>query len=260
MREGRLKLVEVEELVKESPSIWTIRYRDNAPALPGQFVMVWLPGVNEVPMSLSYTGDLKGFTFRPVGETTRALTEVRNGDLLGIRGVLGNSFIPTSDSVLVVGGGTGIASIIAAVEAFASRASVSVAIGARSREELFFEKRVEDIGAELHIATDDGSKGHRGLVTDVARKILSSTGAGQIIACGPERMLHGTALLGKEFGVPGQYSVERYMKCGIGICDACSLDGRLVCKDGPVFDGDFLLDSEDFGKFKLAPNGMRVSI
>ena len=245
---------------RESQSIWTVRYGDPTPALPGQFVMVWIPGVNEVPMSLSYTGDEKGFTFRPVGDTTKAMTRLRDGDRIGIRGVFGNSFMQSSGSMLVVGGGTGIASIIAAVEQFSGKSKIHVALGARTRDELFFEKRVESLGAELHVATDDGSKGHRGLITEVARTILSSAKIGQVIACGPEKMLLGTALLAREFGVPGQYSVERFMKCGIGICDACSLDGRQVCRDGPVFDGDFLLSSDDFGRFRLAPDGRRVNI
>ncbi len=260
MHADRLRLVEVEEVVRESPSIYTIRYRDDRPALPGQFVMVWLPGVNEVPMSLSYTGEDKGFTFRPVGETTKALAALEPGAPLGIRGIFGNSFKLTTGSALIVGGGTGIASIIAAVEPFSSKARVHAALGARTADELFFEKRVEESGAVLHVATDDGSRGHHGLVTDVVRKLLESGGIGQVIACGPERMLRGTAVLGREFGIPGQYSVERFMKCGIGICDACSLDGRLVCNDGPVFDGDFLLDSEDFGRYRLAPDGRRVTV
>lgn len=260
MPQGELRIVTVTGAVREAPSIWTVRYRDASPAQPGQFVMVWVPGVNEVPMSLSYTGDEKGFTFRPVGETTVAMSRLQKGDRLGVRGVFGNSFRTAGGSTLIVGGGTGIASVIAAVEPFASGGRTHFAMGARSRDELFFEERVKASGAELHIATDDGSKGHSGLVTDVARSILAAGKIGQIIACGPERMLRNTLLLGKEFGVLGQYSVERYMKCGIGICDACSLDGRLVCSDGPVFDGDFLLSTDDFGRYKLAPDGRRVSI
>ncbi len=260
MQEGSLKIVEVTEVVRESPSIWTIRYHDSSPALPGQFVMVWVPGVNEVPMSLSYTGDSKGFTFRPIGETTKALAALSSGARLGIRGIYGNSFQVKSDSVLIVGGGTGIASVIAAVEPSSAKAEVKAAFGARSSDELFFEQRAAGSGAELHISTDDGSKGHWGFITDVVRELLASGGVGQIMACGPEKMLYRTALVAKEFGVPGQYSVERFMKCGIGVCDACSLDGKLVCRDGPVFDGDFLLGSEDFGRFRLAPDGTRIPI
>ncbi len=252
--------MEITEVVKESPSIWTIRYRDPEPSRPGQFVMVWVPGVDEVPMSLSYTGDEKGITFRPIGEATRALSELSAGDRVGVRGIFGNSFTRREGDVLVVGGGTGIASVISAVEPFVIDGKVHAALGARSREELFFEDRVISAGAELHISTDDGSKGHKGFITDVVRRLLGSGGIAQLIACGPEKMLYSTALIAREFGVPGQYSVERYMKCGIGVCDACSLDGRLVCRDGPVFDGDFLLGSEDFGRFRLSPNGTRIPV
>ena len=89
MLAGRLKIVEVTSVVREAPSIWTVRYRDDSPAMPGQFVMVWVPGVNEDPMTLSYTGDEKGFTFRTIGETTRALSALEKGQRIGIRGVFG---------------------------------------------------------------------------------------------------------------------------------------------------------------------------
>lgn len=260
MHAGRLKIVEVASVVREAPAIWTVRYKDEMPVQPGQFVMVWVPGVNEVPMTLSYTGDEKGFTFRTIGETTRALASLEKGQRIGIRGVFGRGFSLQAKNVLIVGGGTGIASVIAAVEPFVQKSKLHVAFGARTREEMFFEDRVEASGAELHVATDDGSKGHHGFVTEVARKILKNGKIGQIIACGPEKMLHATAMLGRELGVRGQYSVERFMKCSIGICDACSMDGMLVCRDGPVFDGDFLLASEEFGRYKLAPNGIRVSV
>ena len=258
MRTGELDVVEVSDIVEECRDVWTIRYMSGSKAAPGQFVMVWAPGVNEVPMSLSYTGDEKGFTFRVVGKTTRALSKLKKGERLGIRGVFGNSFKSTGKSVMFLGGGTGIASIISAAEQFSKGKRAVAAIGARSRNELFFADRIKGAGAELLISTDDGSRGEKGFVTDAARRVLEKEHFDTIIACGPEPMLHRVAELAVEFGTPAQISAERFMKCAIGICDACSLNGALVCRDGPVFDAEFLLGCSDFGRYRLSPSGTKV--
>lgn len=253
-----LRIVKVEAIDRESPAVYTIRYRDSTSSLPGQFVMVWVPGVNEIPMSLSYIGEMKGFTFRPLGAATKALSSMKAGEKIGVRGAYGNSFIINDGEVLCVGGGTGIASIITAIEALGRRAEV--VIGARNAEELFFEKRIEEAGARLHICTDDGSRGHMGFVTDIVSKLLEKGRFREMIACGPEGMLYRLAMMAHSMGIHAQLSVERHMKCGIGICDACALDGRLVCRDGPIFDAETLLSTSDFGKFRLSPDGRKSRI
>ncbi len=222
--------------------------------------MVWLPGVNEVPMSLSYTGDEKGFTFRVLGRTTASLSRLGKGDRIGIRGVFGNAFRATGDDLLFIGGGTGIASIISAVEQFSGGRRVVAAIGARSGDELFFVDRMKRAGADVIVSTDDGSLGEKGFVTDVSRLVLEKRHFDTIISCGPEPMLRKVAELAAEFGTPAQISTERFMKCAIGICDACSLNGALVCRDGPVFTGEFLLGTADFGKYRLSPSGTVIPI
>ncbi|MEM3851450.1 MAG: hypothetical protein QXP70_00410, partial [Methanomassiliicoccales archaeon] len=135
-----------------------------------------------------------------------------------------------------------------------------VVIGAKTRDELFFERRMTNAGANVHLCTDDGSVGHHGQVTDVVKRVISDGKCRRLVACGPERMLYAVAKIAHDAGISSQISVERHMKCGIGICDACSLDGRLVCLDGPIFDGEVLLKTEDFGRYRLAPDGRKVPI
>ena len=260
MHTGKLEIVEITDITEECADVFTVKYRDRAKASPGQFVMVWAPGVNEVPMSLSFIGDEKGFTFRVLGKTTTALSRLGKSDRIGIRGVFGNAFKPVGTRILFIGGGTGVASIISAADLFSPGRRAVAAIGAKNRDGIFFADRMRQAGADVLISTDDGSLGEKGFVTAVARRVLEREDFDTIIACGPELMLSRVAELALEFRTPAQISTERFMKCGIGICDACSLNGVLVCRDGPVFDGEFLLGCDDFGRYRLSPCGARVPI
>jgi len=255
-----LRIVEILSKKEEARNVWTIRFADPARALPGQFIMVWVPGTGEVPMSLSFLGSEKGFTFRTVGCTTEALASLDEGARIGIRGPYGRPFSSRGGRIIVVGGGTGIASVVTAVEYFCQRSSVDAVIGARSAGELFFEERIRRHASSLTVSTDDGSRGMRGLVTDVVTPLLSHGDTPQLMACGPEKMLLSLARMAASTGAYMQAAVERYMKCAIGICDACSIDGLLVCRDGPVTDASKLLELESFGRSRLTPDGRREAL
>jgi dihydroorotate dehydrogenase electron transfer subunit len=254
----RIQVVSLLEVVRETPSTMTYRFRADLGGKPGQFLMVWIPRYDELPMALSYLGGVKGFTVRDYGDATHALAAFSAGDRIGIRGPYGNTFQLEGDSVLAVGGGSGMASMIAAIEAFAQQgARVITAVGAKTAEELLFVERANASG-EAHIATDDGSRGFQGFAPVLAEKLLNREKVDQIITCGPERMMYAVVEMGRRRGVPVQASLERYMKCGIGICDACVLDDKLVCYDGPIFTGDQLEGSEDFGHFRRDKSGRRI--
>jgi dihydroorotate dehydrogenase electron transfer subunit len=136
---------------------------------------------------------------------------------------------------------------------------VELAVGARTAEELLFIDRLADVsGRPVHVATDDGTAGHHGFVTDLARRVLEDGGADRVYTCGPEVMMRKVAEACWRQEVPFQASLERYMKCGVGLCDACAAGHLLVCRDGPVFDGDDLRDVPDFGAFRRGPSGERA--
>jgi dihydroorotate dehydrogenase electron transfer subunit len=152
------------------------------------------------------------------------------------------------------------ASMIAAIEAFAQQgAKVVTAVGAKTADELLFVERANACG-EVHIATDDGSRGSQGFVPPLADKLLERLSFDQVLTCGPEKMMKAVVDVAAKRDVPVQASLERYMKCGIGICDACALDDKLVCADGPVFTGEELLASEEFGRWRRAKDGRRVPV
>ncbi|MFA5896304.1 MAG: dihydroorotate dehydrogenase electron transfer subunit [Thermoplasmata archaeon] len=255
---ARMQIVPLLEIVKESHHTTTYRFRADFGGAPGQFIMVWIPRQDELPMALSYLGPVKGITVRAYGDATKAFATFRPGDRIGVRGPYGNTFRLEGEKVLAVGGGTGMASMIAAIEAFAQQgATVTTAVGARSADEFLFVDRASASG-EVHVATDDGSRGFSGFVPTLADRLLEKSKFDQIITCGPEKMMKIVVDTAVKRGIPVQASLERYMKCGIGICDACAFDDRLVCVDGPVFTGEQLAASEDFGKFRRDKSGRRV--
>ena len=254
---SRLHIVEIERVTREVYHTKTFRFRAPFDAKLGQFVMVWIPRHDEVPMALSYVGALKGFTSHAQGDATNALAEFRLGDRIGIRGPLGNSFNIKGRRVLFVAGGTGMASVVAAMEAAAMAGKkVVTVLGAKTEDELIFVNRAKKAG-HLHISTDDGSMGFKGFASDLAKRVMDEERFDHVITCGPEIMMKKTVDAALKRGMRVQASVERFMKCGIGICDACSLGDRLVCVDGPVFDGEFLATCRDFGRFRRDQSGRR---
>jgi dihydroorotate dehydrogenase electron transfer subunit len=255
------EVVAVTERVQETPSTVTLRFPFAAPADPGQFVMVWVPGDDELPMSLAYTdGPSKGITVKAMGDTSRRIQSIAPGARVGIRGPYGNRFDLTPRRILLVAGGSGAAVLAPAAErAIAGGSRVTVALGATQAPELLFRGRFRDMGAEVEVATDDGSEGERGFVTALAERRLASEPFDAVWTCGPEVMMGKVARAAGPTGVPVFCSTERHMKCALGMCDACALGPYHVCVDGPVFPADRLLPLEEFGRSHRDPSGRRVA-
>jgi dihydroorotate dehydrogenase electron transfer subunit len=249
-------------ITDESPSVRTFFFDLQFEAMePGQFVMVWIRGVDEVPMGLSSRNSI---TVQKVGEATSKLFELKEGDSFGLRGPFGRRFSLTSkgEKVLIIAGGVGAAPLAPyAEEASAAGSEVHTILGARSADDLIFEGRFKKAG-KVYISTDDGSKGTKGFVTDVLRR-LDASAYDRIAVCGPEIMMASVfKLLGdRKVLEKAEFSLHRYFKCGIGVCGACCIDrsGLRVCKDGPVFSGIQLLDSE-FGRYTRDASGRRIKI
>src|SRR2546426_1777949 len=186
---GKLEIVPFEEIVKEVHDASTFRFRASFDGSPGQFIMVWIPVHDEVPMALSYLGDLKGITVRAYGDATKALLASKPGDWVGVRGPYGNTFRLEGVHVFCVAGRLGVASLIAAIEGFSDRgAKVATVLAAKTAEELIFEERCEKSG-EVHVATDDGTRGFKGLAPALARKLMGQHTFDMIATCGPEMMM-----------------------------------------------------------------------
>lgn len=242
--------------VRETPTQCTLVLDWATRAVPGQFVMVWIPGVDEVPMGFSRISPSAAITIQRMGEATEALCSLSTGDKVGVRGPLGRGFRPVEhERVLLVGGGNGTAPLVPLAETLVSMGcDLTVAVGAKTADELLFIDRLtEFVGGTVNIATDDGTAGHAGFVTTLAHDLME--GMDRVYTCGPEIMMRKVAESCWDLGIPFQASLERYMKCGVGLCDACAMGSHLVCRDGPVFDGDDLRNVPDFGAFRRSPSG-----
>ncbi|MGP8320729.1 MAG: dihydroorotate dehydrogenase electron transfer subunit, partial [Methanosarcinaceae archaeon] len=239
--------VTITNIVEESPSTRTFFFDTSFDsAIPGQFVMIWIRGVDEIPMTLAYNNAI---TVQKVGDATSALFELDVGDSLGIRGPFGNGFtLPQRDErILLIAGGVGAAPLAPLAEySMCAGSDVTTILGARNADELIFADRFMAAGV-LYITTDDGSKGRGGFVTDVLNEVDISE-YDKIYTCGPEIMMARVLEILRNAGAHGraEFSLHRYFKCGIGVCGACCIDphGLRVCKDGPVFNGELLVGSE----------------
>ncbi len=254
------EMVKVTSVKDEGNGLKTLRFAFGRSVKPGQFFMVWVPGVDEVPMSASYIFGEKGITVREVGVATKALNSLKPGSVLGVRGPYGNGFDVVAGKSLLIGGGTGMATLMPVAEFIWDMRKVDILIGARTKGELLFEERAESLSSEVHVSTDDGSRGMQGTVVEMAAKHLDEHECDMIYGCGPERMLVAVLELCKDRSIPCQLSLERLMKCGSGLCGSCVLDGLRVCADGPVFTGEQLSRSADFGAWKRDETGRRIKL
>jgi dihydroorotate dehydrogenase electron transfer subunit len=230
--------------------------------------MIWIPGVDEVPMSLSSI-DVKegvvGTTVEKVGEATSALHRMKVGDLIGLRGPFGRGYkVTKARNVMIAGGGTGLASLASLAEELVRKKNcrITFLLGAKTRGELLFVERMKAVLDNAYhrilVTTDDGSFGVKGLVTESAEHLLTKEKFDFIYACGPEPMMYKMFLLSERFNIPFQASLERLMRCAIGLCGTCVIGKYRVCKDGPVFSGEQLREVKDeFGHFKRSFDSRR---
>ena len=216
-------------------------------AKPGQFVHV-VCGAKTLRRPISICGiDAAAGTIRMVyqvrGEGTQWLSLIRPGDELDILGPLGHGFERTdAEPVIFIGGGIGVPPLLEAAKCYDGRAEAI--LGFRGTESAILLDDFSAACKTVAVATDDGSMGHHGFVTDILKQRLADGPCGLICACGPLPMLKLVAGLAQECDVPCQVSMEQRMGCGVGACLVCSCKTKLgkderyvqVCQYGPVMD------------------------
>ncbi|MCI4432973.1 MAG: dihydroorotate dehydrogenase electron transfer subunit [Nitrosopumilus sp.] len=261
---NRPKICTIEKVIDETPTVRTLVFSDDvmSSVLPGQFAMVWIPGINELPMSvmISLESGKAAFTVRRHGPASTGLYNVKVGQQIGVRGPYGNSFDLKQGKLLLVGGGTGLVPMMRLLTFLKSGDDVTVLIGAKSKDEVFFEglanSLLEKNPHKVIVCTDDGTYGEQGFVTEMVKKLVNEIHFDAVYTCGPEIMMYKTVQLAHSKGLFVQASLERMMKCGVGICGSCCVGEDLVCSDGTVFDGTHLLDNKEFGHFHRNKAGM----
>jgi dihydroorotate dehydrogenase electron transfer subunit len=199
-------------------------------------------------------GNLLEITVQKIGEGTSKLFEMNVGDSIGIRGPYGNTWsYEDAENILVVGGGMGIAAITSLIEPLKeNKKNVFLSIGARDKASLIFEKRMRELIPETLCATDDGSVGRKCMVTETIDEIIDNNNIDLILTCGPEGMMKRVLEIAKEKDINLQASLERKMKCGLGLCGSCAIgenNETAVCKDGPIFTKKQIRTFPQFGTY-----------
>lgn len=251
MAEGLPVTVTITKVVKESPGVTTVFFDREFESCIGQFVMVWVEGTDEIPMALSYKNAI---TIQRVGDATTRLVAMKPGEKLGIRGPFGNGF-RLHGKILAISGGAGTAPLL---RVGLECPDVTFLMGARTADELIFHKMLTE-KCDVRVATDDGSAGFHGYVAGLLDEI-SLDEYDTIVVCGPDPMMRSVlSVLQKRSSLEkSQFSMHRYMKCGVGVCGSCCMDpdGLCVCRDGPIFSGLSLQNSE-LGKYHRNAAGLK---
>ncbi len=257
---GQMRTFPIKKIIEHGPGIKSFYFEQTFKALPGQFVNIWIPGVDEKPFSVS--NQLNGLTeisVKAYGPFTQALMKKKPGDLLGLRGPFGHGFSLKEDA-LIIGGGIGIAPLRRlARELFDVGMRFVSLLGAASEHELIFKSDFEE-QSKCYFYTDDGSFGKKGLVTEDLLKIIRDEKIEFIYAAGPEIMFVKLKEIIDPLNIPYEFCMERYMKCGIGICGQCVLDGSGIrlCVEGPVLNQDDLKGVTELGLKHRDASGRRV--
>ena len=262
------RTVKLDRIIDETPSIRSFWFSDTTlhQANPGQFAMVWVPGIDEVPMSvLAIHGKSEaGVVIKKGGPVSTALWEKKVGDPFWVRGPYGHAFsVGHHHKLLVVGGGTGLVPLLSLLVHFRGR-DVTLITGARTSSELLFKDWLiadsKEHQFKLIFATDDGTYGEKNQVPKVAEEILGRERFDAVYTCGPEPMMKKIYDLATKMHCHIQVSLERVFKCGVGICAACVIGPYLVCHDGPVFSEIELSGMPEFGHTRRDLSGKRVPL
>ena len=251
----------------ETPTAKTFTVKDKlcSKAQPGQFLMLWIPGVDEIPLSVMNAGDGEvSVTVKAVGDATRHLHRMQAGEIVGVRGPFGTSFTESRGRVLLVGGGTGTAPLLFLAKKLAAKADrLSFVIGAKTKNELLFLSQLDAVCTEESVlaTTEDGSFGIQCLATEPLEKLVDTQKFNLIYTCGPEQMVRKVFDLAEKRKVALEASLERLMRCGIGLCGSCAIGKYRVCRDGPVFTAAQLSEVKDeLGISKLGFDGNRIPV
>ena len=227
-----------------NPTTSWLTFEGSIDAQPGQFVMAWLPGIGEKPFSIA---ELNPFSLLAVnvGPVSQAMHHMKPGDKLWIKGPLGQGYQVAGKKPLLVGGGYGAAPLLSlAKQMLEDGLQPRVCLGARNESGLLLVDAFTGCGCEVACATEDGSYGISGLVTQLVESAYSHEPFDGLYACGPNGLLMALAGFCRYHRVDYQLSWEAHMRCGMGLCGSCEVPvstdpslpvGWLACYDGPVF-------------------------
>ncbi|MFA5352249.1 MAG: dihydroorotate dehydrogenase electron transfer subunit [Candidatus Gracilibacteria bacterium] len=251
----------IQKIIPEAAGIKTFVFKSDLEFAAGKFVMVWIPRLDEKPLGIwrKKAGEFC-LTVSAIGKFSTAMHQLKVGDKVGIRGAFGRGFtLPVGKKkIALIGGGFGVAPLLSILSQ-ASGCKADVIIGARSKNLVFGNKHAEALGGKVFVATNDGSLGEKCFNTELFERMLLKKKYDFVYSCGPELMMQRVAEICKQKKIPCEISMERYMKCGIGVCGSCAVDdsGFCVCSHGPTIEGNLALKMVEFGKYHRDSVGER---
>ncbi|MEE8322135.1 MAG: dihydroorotate dehydrogenase electron transfer subunit [Candidatus Bathyarchaeia archaeon] len=263
------RIVRIVDNKFEAANIRTIFFEDDLcrKARPGQYLMAWIPGVDEVPLSLSTIdhNGLSAVTVKVVGKGTETLCEMRPGEYIGVRGPYGNWFNLVNGRVAIVGGGTGLAPLLPLAKALIELGTeISFIAGGATKKNVLHLAEIQTLLNEqrhnLIVTTDDGSYGREGTVIDAFQDLLEKDkNFDMIYSCGPEPMTRKVFDLSESQGLQLQVCLERIVHCSLGLCGSCVIGRFRVCKDGLILSSEQLREvADEFGVFKRGLDGRKT--
>lgn len=248
--------VRIKKIIKETPLVRSYVFEYPVRAKPGQFVNIWLPGVDEKPMSIAFD-DGKSYTISiaAIGAMTQELAHKKVGDVIGVRGPYGTHFSwKPKERIAMLAGGYGAGPLYFAAElAVKDGCHVDFFLGARSKSHLLFKDRIRKLKNTRFLpSTDDGSAGFKGFnVACWTEQMEEGVHYDRVMTCGPELMMKSVSDIAWGKKIEAQISVERYMKCGFGICGNCCVDelGITSCQNGTVMENAVARKIKEFGVY-----------
>jgi dihydroorotate dehydrogenase electron transfer subunit len=266
---NKIRVVVIDQIVQQTPTVRTLFFKDIlcSRSKPGQFAMVWIPRAEELPMRLMFghRRDYSAISVRKQGFGSTQLYNKSKGEMIGVRGPYGNHFKVKKKfrKVLLIGDGIGVIPLLKLIAILDERGTnTTLIIGAKSREEILFENQISDFPLKtvhkIIVTTEDGSYGIHGQVTDAMTLTLESEKFDNVYTCGPELIMKKVFDIASSYSLPIQARLERYMKCGIGICASCCIGEQLVCSDGTVFNEKVLRHMNEFGQVSRDKSGRKT--
>jgi len=260
------KFAKIVSVVKETVSVSTLILglpeQDNFAFRAGQFVMIGIPGFGECPLGISSNpADAQkqiSVTVRQAGELTEKLNQLKKGDCVTFRGPFGNGFPEVASNLILIAGGCGIAPLMAVILENQKRKDIKIQIfiGCKDAATLIYKEKYKQLQktCDLSVALEQKSLLKFGFISGsvinaIAKKKLVADA--KVFICGPEAMYSSVAKILLEKGIAPKdiyMSLEKRMHCGVGVCEHCAIGTKYICKDGPVFDYEFL---KNIDKYKI---------
>jgi len=296
MKSDMPTVLPISKVIREGKDQKTVFVKHKEDIKPGQFYMLWIPGIDSKPYAVAYHNKNElGFTSITIGKFSNAFDKLQAGDKIGLFGPYGNSF-SIKNNACVVAGGIGISSVSTLIDKLNNPIII---YGVRKKDYLIYLKRYNK--KNIIITTDDGSHGRKCFTTDVLKELLENTKkstkqiSGElgnrrfpvsrksfrfsrmpeiqrisehnkknkikiVYTCGPEIMMKKVLDLCNKYNVECEASLERFMACGYGICGKCMINDKITCIDGPIFNSKQLSNMSEFGKFARLKSGKKVTL